>query len=197
MSNRIDILSKLAKPFPNEVIKTRPTPGMSKPSSYVDGKTVIERLNSAGGNWSFEICQIIFLPSPQEPSEVIVQGKITLHPETQASEGQLAEVPLVKGDVGNAAIKRKGNGSYVSIGNDVKGAVTDCLKRCARHLGVALELYEERASDEQLTELVEVGAMAGQSKEDIAAVCQRRFGKEPLRLNPEECDLLIESYRAS
>lgn len=94
---------------------------------YVEGASVIRRLNEAlDGDWSFEIVEHLIR---EESSEVIVVGKLRVG-------------DIVKVHFGSSKITRqRGTGETVSLGDDLKAAATDALKKCATLLGVALYLY--------------------------------------------------------
>lgn len=93
--------------------------------SYIKGGAIIARLNEAfDGNWSFDVIEHKILED-----EIIVLGKLT-------AEG------ISKTQFGNSRITRnRDNGEIVSIGDDLKAAATDSLKKCATLLGVGLYLY--------------------------------------------------------
>lgn len=125
----------LERPFAKEFIKQRTQGG--KQCDYVEIHVVEQRLNDALGQdgWDFELDQMI-----QTAEEVIQFGKIGIRNEN----GDM----VWKGDVGCQQIIYKSGalhepGNEVSLGNNMKMAVSDLLKRCAKHLGVALGLYGE------------------------------------------------------
>lgn len=103
--------------------------------TYVDGETVISRLNATLGfdGWSFETGQINVLEN-----EVWVTGKLTVY---------VGERTVVREQAGGQIINRTRAGAIIELSNDIKGAVTDCLKKCATLVGVGLYLYDpiERA----------------------------------------------------
>jgi hypothetical protein len=98
---------------------------------YVEGHAVIARLNEAfEGQWSFEIVRHDIL---EERDEILVLGKLS-------AEG------VVKMQFGVAQITRdRETKEIVSLGDDVKAAGTDALKKCATFLGVGLHLYGARS----------------------------------------------------
>src|SRR5262245_50390418 len=115
----------LEKPFePGQIRQRR---GPYGPLDYVEGHSVIARLNEAlEGAWSFEIVQ-----HEVHGDEVVVLGKLT------------AET-IVKMNFGVSQITRKEGGAVVSLGDDLKAAATDAMKKCATFLGVGLHLYAEK-----------------------------------------------------
>jgi hypothetical protein len=110
-------------------VKTRPGQH-GKTLSYVDVSTVLQRLHEACDVVTFEVVRHEVLEN-----EVIVLGRL-------AADG------ITNSDFGASAITRDGDGFPVSIGDDLKAASSDSLKRCARLLGCPLDLHTqaERAS---------------------------------------------------
>lgn len=119
MSVNLEILTR---PLPNSAIKTRKGGG-NKDLRYVEGHTVIHRLNEAtGNNWSLSILDI--------------------------SERTLGKQTLLTARV---ALTLPGLGSREAIGVQLvsdnggedlaKGCITDGLKKAATLFGVGLELY--------------------------------------------------------
>jgi hypothetical protein len=116
----------LERPFAPEQIRQRK--GRNGVLDYVEGHSVIQRLNEAlEGAWSFEIVH-----HEIREEEVVVIGRLT-------AEG------IVKMSFGSSQVTReRESGALVSIGDDLKSAGTDCLKKCATLLGVGLHLYAEK-----------------------------------------------------
>jgi hypothetical protein len=139
---------------------------------YVETADVIRRLNAAfDGEWSFEIVEY-----QQMFDEVVVLGKLT-------AEG------ISKQQFGSHKItKAKKDGEVMNIGYDLKAAASDCLKKAATHMGVALHLYSENVADEP-REPVNRNAMtpseSGEtiSKEKLAEIKQLRTN---LKWTPEQ-----------
>ena len=116
----------LEKPFASEQIKQRK--GRNGMLDYVEGWSVIQRLNEAfEGAWSFEI------PWHEiRETEVLVLGKLT-------ADG------ITKTQFGASSVTRdRQTKDLVSVGDDLKAAATDALKKCATFLGVGLHLYAEK-----------------------------------------------------
>jgi len=116
----------LEKPFTPAQIRQRK--GRNGMLDYVEGHTVIQRLNEAlEGEWSFEI-----MHHEVREEEVLVVGK-------------LSAGPVVKMAFGGSQVTRKlESGAGVSLGDDLKAAATDALKKCATFLGVGLHLYADK-----------------------------------------------------
>ena len=122
---KIDVLTR---PFPPDQVKQRPGQG-GKVLSYVPTHFVLERLNLASDHtFAFELVKYELLEN-----EVIVTGRLTL-------DG------VIKMDVGSANITRDSGGAEVSVGDDVKAAVSDCIKRCARLFGCGVQHWNESAA---------------------------------------------------
>jgi hypothetical protein len=94
---------------------------------YVEGHAVVARLNEAfEANWAFELSNHWIL---KETDEVLVLGKLT-------AEG------ITKMAFGSMQISRnQDTKAVISLGNDLKAASTDALKKAASLLGVGLYLY--------------------------------------------------------
>src|SRR2546427_6601955 len=114
----------LEKPFAPEQIKRRQ--GMNGDVlDYIEGCTVIQRLNECfEAEWIFEIQE-----HRVYDDEVVVLGKLT-------AQG------VAKSQFGKSRITRaKRENAIISLGDDLKAAATDCLKKCATLFGVGLHLY--------------------------------------------------------
>jgi hypothetical protein len=111
-------LDKLTTPFPPNALKQR-MGGGSKSLTYVETHTVIHRLNDATGNyWDFKLTRF-----DQVGDLYIAVGELTI-PGLGTRTG-----------IGVQRVLEKS-------GEDlVKGAASDCLKKCATLFGVGLELY--------------------------------------------------------
>ena len=116
----------LEKPF--EPAQIRQRKGRNGMLDYVEGHSVIHRLNEAlDGAWSFEIMQ-----HEIREDEVLVLAKLT-------AEG------ITKMNFGVSQVTReRDSGALVSLGDDLKAAGTDALKKCATFFGVGLHLYAEK-----------------------------------------------------
>ena len=121
----------LEKPFSPDQIKQRK--GLDGDVlDYIEGAAVIQRLNDVfNAEWTFEI-----LDHHIYEREVVVLGKLT----TQG---------IAKCQFGKSKITRtKETKTEVSIGDDLKAAATDSLKKCATLLGIGLHLYLENGAGE-------------------------------------------------
>lgn len=115
---------------PAKAKRTRPAKGGGT-WTYVSGSYMKKQLNMLfGWNWDFEIVSEQIL---MEAGEVVVKGKLTCR-----SNGNT----IVKMQYGNKDIMfKKGTQIPLSIGNDLKAAATDALKKCAAEIGIAQDVY--------------------------------------------------------
>src|SRR5213594_1603360 len=120
----------LEKPFSPDQIKQRE--GLyGDVLDYIAGAAVIQRLNEAfNAEWTFDIIEHNI-----REKEVVVLGKLT-------AQG------IAKCQFGKSKITRtKETKAEVSIGDDLKAAATDSIKKCATLFGVGLHLYFEGAGE--------------------------------------------------
>lgn len=124
----IDILTRA---FPPHALKQR-TVGGGRPLTYVEGHTVIHRLNEATGNhWDFRVVAL----DSREVASKDRQG----NPRTDLL--MMATVELTLPGLGtrqHVGVQLVSPGSGEDL---VKGAITDALKKAATLFGVGLELY--------------------------------------------------------
>jgi len=143
----------LEKPFEPSQIKQRQG-NFGHILDYVEGHVVTSRLNDAfESNWSFEIVKYRII---KDPGEVLVLGKLT-------AEG------VTKMAFGSKEIERsKDTKAIVSLGDDLKAASTDALKKAASLLGVGLYLYSDQRPngkpEEGKSETSNKGAPTGNEK---------------------------------
>lgn len=122
MTERAVDLDLLTKPFPKTAIKQRQAGG-GRSLDYVEGHTVIHRLNEATGNrWDMEVRDIT---SKDLGANTLMIARVALTlPGLGTREG-----------LGVQMVHERG-------GEDlVKGCITDALKKAATLFGVGLELY--------------------------------------------------------
>jgi hypothetical protein len=104
----------LEQPFGPAQIKQRR--GRNGVLDYVEGHSVIQRLNDAlEGQWSFEV-----MHHDVREDDVLVLGK-------------LSAGGVVKMSFGASQVTReKASGKPLSLGDDLKAAATDAVRRVAR-----------------------------------------------------------------
>ena len=102
---------------------------------YVDIGYVLEQLNLLTGHlWDWNIEWQTSIAEAKEVKQFIVRGALTLNSKTGTS--------VKKVNYGKADIKMlKNDAGFLDFGNDMKGAVSDCVKKCASMFGIALDVY--------------------------------------------------------
>lgn len=124
----------LETPFTANQVKQRK--GLwGKTLDYIEGHSVIGRLNEAfQSDWSFSLTEYRIMDD-----EVIVVGRLKVN-------------DVVKEQFGSSNITRDSQSrKTLCVGDDLKGAATDALKKCASLLGVGLHLYGESAHNKPLS----------------------------------------------
>lgn len=128
-------IQHLLKHTPPKYLRTRPAKGGGN-WTYVTGGYVKKVLNLMfGWDWDFEIVDQII-----QDGEVIVKGRLTCRSKDRK---------IVKMQYGNKEIvyKKLQEGEKerkpLSIGNDMKAAATDALKKCAAEIGIAADVYNQ------------------------------------------------------
>ena len=151
----------LETPFTPEMIKQRE--GIhGQTLDYIEGWAVIERLNQAfEADWTFEI----------EKHEILENEVLVL--------GKLSAGGVTKTQFGSSTITRdEETGKPVSLGDDLKAAATDAVKKCASLLGVGLHLYNGngRTSRRESGERVESGEAGKAAPEQPASPTNQGAG---------------------
>jgi hypothetical protein len=123
-----ELLSQLSEPFPQSALKQRQG-GQGRAFTYVEGHTVIHRLNAClPDGWSFTVKSTDLKPwgtTQRGAAQWLVLATVEL------------TIPGL-GTRGHVGVQVVSEGA----GEDLfKGAVTDGLKKAATLFGVALELY--------------------------------------------------------
>jgi len=129
--------------------------------NYVPGWYVVKALNFAfGWNWDYEkvqeptVAEVIQLIS-SKVDQIWVTGKLTV----KDNDGH----SITKTQVGRADIKfRKDTRQPLDIGNDMKAAHTDAMKKCASLLGIASDIYGKNESREEGYAVAEVAPIQAQ-----------------------------------
>lgn len=182
----------LEAPFPPELVRQRSGRG-GMTLDYVEIQDVIARLNAAAdGAWSFEVTR-----KEMVEDEIVVFGRLKI--------GE-----IVHEDVGGVSVTRgRDDGLPVSIVDDTKAAVSDCIKRCARQAGVALHVGRAaddgapRPAERRATmaatpaQLAKLRSLAVQKRIDLAAVVVERFGCDVEALKRGDASILIDELLAT
>ncbi len=194
-------LEALTKPFESEVIQQRKG-RFGQMLDYVGAHYVIERLNQAmEGEWSFCIREHVILED-----EVIVIGELSSH---GISHQQFGSSSITRGKQDNQPI---------SIGDDLKGAASDCLKKCATQFGVGLHLYgleikpngnggkepttphleeeepeeqSHRVTNAQMSKIFQIAKQKGIPQNQLIKKIRNRFSKSLYALTTHEADELL------
>jgi hypothetical protein len=126
---------------PSSVIQKRQGKG-GQTFSYIPGWYVKKTLNSLFAMmWNFELIpvtegQLFNMTSRQ----VIVMGKLTIM--NTKGQPKIIKMGMGKKDIAYQKIDGKSSTTPVDLGNDIKAAETDALKRCAVNIGIGLDLYQ-------------------------------------------------------
>lgn len=185
----IAVYREAAAGFPDDKHRTDKRGGFE--ITYLDGETVTTRLNETFGvfGWSFKI-----LEEGEFEDERWCRGRLEIYKRQQLSRLEPANDPDELGreivteivhtafreQYGSQKIKRsRSSGSVMDIGFDMKGAATDCLKKCASLAGVGLYLWsKDEGAIERAIRAQEEREAAGASERPQRAT-QGRSGARP------------------
>jgi recombination DNA repair RAD52 pathway protein len=193
---------------PENYIKERPAKGGGR-WKYVTGGYIKKCLNLMFGfDWDFEILenQILF-------GEVVIKGKLT---------ARTGNKTIVKMQYGNKDIvykkqtpeqeKNNEERQPLSIGNDLKAAATDSLKKCAAELGIAQDIYNTDEFQEYIVDSTDIDelnhrleALKGKiaeshykyAKDILDAKDAKRFGKVEEFITDKENELKAKENAVS
>jgi len=174
-------LKFMLRKTPKEHIYTRPAKGGGT-WNYVTGTYVKKVLNIMfGWDWDFEIIEYKY---DLEYRQVFVLGKLTCR-----TNGKT----IIKTQFGRQDIKfkteyrRDSNGNWImqekhpdrkqkfptniplDLGNDLKAAATDCLKKCASEIGIASDVYAPN-------EFKEINVIDGEAERKRLAELKKKIG---------------------
>ncbi len=124
-------LTQILQTTPKKYVYQKPAKGGGKPFDYVTVSYVQKALNYIfGWDWDFEVIE-----HGIEGGQVWVKGRLTVR-------GTKPGQAITKTQFGRADIKyRRGTKDMLDFGNDLKGATSDALKKCASMLGIASDIY--------------------------------------------------------
>lgn len=184
----------LEQEFDKSQIKTRKG-NYGKDLDYVETAAVIQRLNDAlDADWSFEIVEHII-----KDDDVTVLGKLSTNGVTKMQWGS------------RKIVKNRKTGEIINIGDDLKAATSDSLKKTASLLGCGLHLYtdddlmpaqpvtnksDEKISKEQLVQINELRTDLGWEPEKVKEQAKKMFQIEPRELNPTMATAFIAFLKA-
>lgn len=149
------MMRDLAEPFPAEMERTVTKSGTTL--TYIPVSEVITRLNRVigVGNWSSEIirCERDAI----DPDFVVAHVRLTVYVNLVE-----ARTRIIKDGIGGQKIKRsRKDNEIIDLGDEMKGAVSDALKKAAQQLGVGLYLARDAEAIE-LDEAMHTPAPAAQ-----------------------------------
>ena len=154
----MSMLNSLSEPFPSEVEKQLKKGGASL--TYIPVSEVITRLNKVLGvdMWSYEIvkCERDAL----DPDYIVAHVRLSA---TFVPTDKAPNIIVTKDGIGGQKIKRTRNGDILDLGDEMKGAVSDALKKAAQHFGVGL--YLARSEESMHLEYAEEQAVSPISSE--------------------------------
>jgi len=132
------LYDRLTEPFPPEMEKTLNKGGTRL--TYIPVSEVITRLNRVFGvsGWTSNIAYC--KRDELDPDYIVAQVSITARVFEQDDEYQGW---VTHDGVGGQKIKRTKNGDIVDLGDEMKGAVSDALKKAAQQFGIGLYLARD------------------------------------------------------
>lgn len=194
---------QLAERFPASAHKTKTIGG--RDLTYVDGEMVVSRLNEVLGfdGWSFEVIDVTVLED-----EVWARGRMTVYTEKRTVIREQAGGQIINRTRGTPArpyVPADGDrpeqpavpaqkGQIIELNNDIKGAITDCLKKCATLVGVGLYLYDpqERREVEAEMKAEKRGGSAPKAPVSGAAPTSSPTTGTPVPLEPTPLKTKVE-----
>lgn len=185
-------LKMILKKTPAQYVKQRPAKGGGQ-WSYVTGGYIKKCLNLMfGWDWDFEI-----ISEQVQYGEAIVKGRLTCRSNgKQIVKMQFGNKDVVYRKQTAEEIANKAEKIPLSIGNDLKAAATDCLKKCAAEIGIAADIYNaedfkevhvstSNVSYEDLSELFEMkkDALTSEQLTNANRILKNREEKSYIKLN--------------
>ena len=191
--------------FPNGKLPKRPVRGGGNfDLDFVPGWWFVKQANLVFQHrWSFDVEQVEI-----GSNFVWVRGKVTVKvPSQEITENGVTVktegYDIVKSQFGGAAIKKKRNSNeIIDIGDDLKAAATDSMKKCLTLFGFAADVYGPReakeqgaADSKQLDALYSWAEKAGISRQDVQALSEKEFEHKPEEISEKEVLELINIVR--
>jgi hypothetical protein len=137
----VTLFEQLSEPFDPAVERQLKKGGASL--TYIPVSEVITRLNRVLGvdMWSYEIvsCERDSL----DPDFIVAHVRLSA---TFVPTNEAPTLTIVKDGIGGQKIKRTKAGDILDLGDEMKGAVSDALKKAAQHFGVGLYLARSEES---------------------------------------------------
>ena len=165
-------MQHLLKKTPEKYIKKRPGKGGGQ-WEFVTGGYVKKCLNLMFGfDWDFEVVKFEVIGK-----QAIVLGRLTC---------RSGDRTIVKQQFGRQDIKyRKDTNEPMDLGNDLKGATTDALKKCASEIGIASDIYNKEefesafiiSEDQEETQLQELKDLFAEKTNLLSDAMQKRINE--------------------
>jgi hypothetical protein len=180
-NNTINTMQLLSEPFPKEMERVLKKGGASL--TYIPVSEVITRLNKVLGieAWSFNIlsCERDAI----DPDYIVAHVRLMWH-----ADAARPESVVIRDGFGGQKIKRTKAGDIVDLGDEMKGAVSDALKKAAQTLGVGLYL----ARSEEAMDIEEAMSISPQEQERLEK--WEQFAGLAKALSPEQKTELNEFW---
>jgi len=165
--------------------------------------------------WDFEIEDVKIFGPPGKEKQASVQGRVTVKIPGQKitrtySDGtveviEIEGLTLSKSQFGSTDIKQLKDGSGpVSIGDDLKGAATDSMKKSLSQFGFGADVYGMREGDEDSAEaqeerqnsaVLKIMEDKGITEEQVEELSMKLFGKPSTELPNTKTLQLINELR--
>ena len=142
-------LQMILKKTPAQFVKKRPAKGGGT-WDYVTGGYIKKCLNLMfGWDWDFEIISEQILHG-----EVVVKGRLTCRTNgKQIVKTQFGNKDVIYKKQTQDEITKGLDKIPLSIGNDLKAAATDALKKCAAEIGIAADIYNKEDFNEVIVDV--------------------------------------------
>ena len=208
--------SLIEKHTPREIIKRRPIRG-GKEADYVPAWWFVDQANALFGHlWSFEVIEQYV---GKEQVWVKGQVRVTLPgeeyteftPEGNTRNYKRDPITIVKTQYGGSDISKSKDGKIIDIGDTMKTAATDSMKKCLTLLGIAADVYGDRETlefqrktekaqkdlDKKLAIAHKIGSEIGWSSERVDQLVKDRLGKDLSELEADDGIEILRIMRAA
>lgn len=142
-------LAQILKRTPAQYVKKRPAKGGGM-WEYVTGGYVRKVLNLMfGWDWDFEILEHAIIGN-----EAVVKGRLTCRTNgKQIVKTQFGNKEIIFKKQTQDEIAKGLDKVALSVGNDLKAAATDALKKCAAEIGIAADIYNKEDFNEVIVDV--------------------------------------------
>jgi len=197
------LVELITAPTPNDWIKTRPARGGIQ-VEYLPGFRFIEKLNSCFGFlWSHRVVDAF-----ERDGHIVTTNQVVIqipgrtiskeYPDGTKELIRFDGLEVVKTQFGGSDVKKysrdtgdKRKGDIIDLADDYKASATDGMKKCSTELGMFLDVYGQRETQEggpsrqQLEVLYMRGKNAGMDEIETDQWVEEQLGK-----SIKECDQL-------